>query len=186
MKGTRLLMRDLKSLQSCLMSTTHLPPVPDQIREQYNSLVSEVDLLVDALADRLQDHIRCAPGCSSCCRAFSLCSLEASLLATLHRSVSSVSLPRVDDRCRLLVDDRCSIYAHRPLICRTQGLPIGYVDELHKQVEVSACPLNFAENHSFTVDDLLFLDPYNFRLADLNRHYCQDNGLDVDLRLALE
>lgn len=165
------------------MSIVHLPPVSDQLRDEYGSLTAEVDLLVDTLAERLHEHIRCTPGCSSCCRTFSVCPLEGSLLAMQSRPASQ---PCDGSRCRLLVDDRCSAYPHRPLICRTQGMPIGYVDAGLEQIEVSACPLNFAATYSFTVDDLLFLDPFNARLAELNRRYCLENGLDARLRLPLE
>lgn len=165
------------------MSIVQLPPVSAQLRDEYASLVAEVDLLVDTLAGRLLEHIRCAPGCSSCCRTFSVCPLERSLLAMFSRPLLQ---PCGGSQCQLLVDDRCSVYPLRPLICRTQGVPIGYVDDVLEQIEVSACSLNFAESHSFTADDLLFLDPFNSRLAELNRRYCLENGLDTSLRLPLE
>jgi len=91
----------------------------------------------------------------------------------------------IDYLCPLLKNDHCSIYPHRPLICRTQGLPIGYIDEIIEQIEVSACPLNFAEDHPFEYDDLLLLDPFNIRLSRLNEIYCQAAGIDEQTRVAL-
>ena len=90
-----------------------------------------------------------------------------------------------DELCPLLDNDRCSIYAQRPLICRTQGLPIGYIDEDNERIEVSACPLNFPEGHPFEYDDLLLLDTFNSRLAALNRSYCRAAEIATDLRLPL-
>lgn len=166
------------------MIPASLPPVPKTIRDEYAALVSDLDRLIVTLSTRLRSFINCAPGCSSCCRKFSIWPLEAALIsgspAFSGRSIGGA------EQCPLLNDNRCAIYPQRPLICRTQGLPIGYVDETHEQIEVSACPLNFSADHPFEYDDLLLLDPFNSRLAALNHAYCQQSGLAADLRLPLE
>lgn len=160
-----------------------LPPVPINIREKYDSLVLDLDRLIVRLSQRLQSFINCAPGCSPCCREFSVLPLEAALIAG---STAAVLKPISDaGHCPLLDDNRCSIYPQRPLICRTQGLPIGYIDEATEQIEVSACPLNFSEDHPFEYDDLLLLDPFNTRLAALNNSYCQKAGIAAGHRLPL-
>jgi len=81
--------------------------------------------------------------------------------------------------CPLLVDDRCSIYQSRPLICRTQGLPLLMEAEDGEQ-EVDFCPLNFTE--AGAVDDLdedhlAPLDALNLRLALVNLEYCRETGV---------
>jgi uncharacterized protein len=81
--------------------------------------------------------------------------------------------------CPLLVDDRCSIYESRPLICRTQGLPLLMETEDGDQ-EVDFCPLNFTETGA--VDDLdeghlVPLDAINLRLALLNLEHCRETGV---------
>ena len=166
------------------MIIAQLPAVPETIRNEYSALVSDLDRLIVTLSQRLQSFINCAPGCSPCCRKFSVFPLEAALIAgSPTPAVRSIG---DDEQCPLLDDNRCSIYPQRPLICRTQGLPIGYVDETNEQIEVSACPLNFSEDHPFEYDDLLLLDPFNARLAALNSSYCQEAGIAADLRLPLE
>jgi len=80
--------------------------------------------------------------------------------------------------CPLLVDDRCSIYESRPLICRTQGLPLLMEAEDGGQ-EVDFCPLNFTG--AGAVDDLdeehlVPLDALNLRLALLNLEHCRETG----------
>lgn len=161
-----------------------LPPVPKTIRDEYRALVLDLDRLIVTLSQRLRSFINCGPGCSSCCRKFSVLPLEAALIA--GPPAPSVRSIGGEEQCPLLDNNRCTIYQQRPLICRTQGLPIGYVDETNEQIEVSACPLNFSEDHPFEYDDLLLLDPFNSRLAALNRSYCQKAGLAADLRLPLE
>ncbi len=163
------------------MFTTTLPPVPRTISKDYNQLVADLDSAIGALQQHLHKFIGCAPGCSSCCKQFSVLPLEAALI-TGSASVSLQS-PRSGELCSQLIDNHCSIYPQRPLICRTQGLPIGYIDEEREQIEVSACPLNFPEDHLFDLPDLLLLDSFNSRLAALNSAYCQAAGIAAETRL---
>lgn len=162
---------------------TSLPPVPEPIKAAYRALIADVDRLAADLGIRLQRHIRCGPGCSSCCRVFSVLPLEAALVAEQR---GRPRLPaNAEDACPLLAEQLCTIYAYRPLICRTQGLAIGYIDEVNEQIEVSACLLNFSEKHPFDYDDLLLIDPFNNRLTELNATYCESAGLDPHRRLVL-
>ncbi len=81
--------------------------------------------------------------------------------------------------------DHCSIYDIRPIICRTQGLPIAYIDEASGSIEVSACQINFADDYQFSQKDLLFMDQLNQRLAELNLQYCNATGQDPHKRVPL-
>jgi hypothetical protein len=81
--------------------------------------------------------------------------------------------------CPLLVNDRCSIYEARPLICRTQGLPL-LLEAEDGGLEVDFCPLNFTG--AGAVDDLdedhlAPLDALNLRLSLLNLEHCREIGL---------
>ncbi len=160
-----------------------LPSVPVPIVNSYTELVAELDLLISRLQQRLQNFIVCGPGCSSCCTKFAVLPLEAALVP--GSAGSSADLRGTGEFCRYLVDNRCAIYPRRPIICRTQGMPIGYLDEAHGHIEVSACPLNFPPSHQFDYEDLLLLDAFNSRLAALNSDYCRAAGIDTDLRLPL-
>ena len=165
------------------MTNRTLPPVSAPIVNSYAALVAELDLEISRLQQRLQSLIGCGPGCSSCCKNFSVLPLEAALMA--GSAAASAHLQGAGEFCALLVDNRCAIYPERPIICRTQGLPIGYLDEARQQIEVSACPLNFPPSHQFDYDDLLLLDSFNARLAALNNDYCRAAGIDADLRLSV-
>jgi hypothetical protein len=80
----------------------------------------------------------------------------------------------------LLVDDRCAVYESRPLICRTQGLPL-LIEAEDGWQEVDFCPLNFTAPNAFDdLDDdhLAPLDALNLKLAIVNLQYCQENGVD--------
>ncbi len=180
--------RIIRSLQPIdLPMLRHPLPPPDRTTTlRYRQLINEVDAAIHLLIDScFPGRLRCGPGCSSCCTRFSVLPLEAALMFAARPSWAPARAAG-KDRCRLLSGDRCSIYPHRPIICRTQGLPIAYVHEDGTTLEVSACPLNFAEDHQFIHEELLFLDHYNDRLAELNRRYCRTNGIDPQLRIPIE
>lgn len=81
--------------------------------------------------------------------------------------------------CPFLLDDRCSVYETRPLICRTQGLPL-LLQLDDGEAEVDFCPLNFAAPDA--TDDLqethlVPLDELNLRLALVNLQFCRAQGI---------
>lgn len=159
--------------------------------QDYRQLLDDLDAEIDRVAQMHAGLLSCGPGCASCCLPFSVLPIEA---AIVHEAIDA--LPSADhnqlrrnledtDRCPLLNDDLCSIYAARPVICRTQGLPLAYVDEERETIEVSACPLNFPDDHAFTPEKLLFMNGFNTRLADLNLAWCREHDLAPDKRILL-
>lgn len=79
----------------------------------------------------------------------------------------------------MLIDDRCAIYESRPLICRTQGLPL-LIEAEDGLAEVDFCPLNFtAENALDDLDEdhLVPLDDLNLKLALVNLQHCREQGI---------
>lgn len=167
------------------MNPADLPTPDDSLKQDYALLVDELDRLIEKLSNRLQDTIHCAPGCSSCCRPFSVLALEAAFMAAAVSGSEYRVQAQARPTCSLLVRERCTRYHCRPIICRTQGLPIAYIDEDNEQIEVSACPLNFSEDYPFSHDDLLYLDSFNSKLAELNLRYCRANGLDATKRISI-
>jgi Fe-S-cluster containining protein len=161
----------------------------------YQALLNEVDEMRERLSARYARHLVCRPGCSSCCR-HNLTVFEAeaeAIRAALHelppdaRERISLQASEVRGReqrgepvsCPILVDDRCAIYHSRPVICRTQGLPLLYVAEDGQQ-EVDFCPLNFTAPNA--VDDLeeahlVPLDALNQKLVKVNIEHCSHNAL---------
>jgi hypothetical protein len=53
-----------------------------------------------------------------------------------------------DEDCVFLKDHGCAIYENRPIICRTHGLPLLYMND--ESWELSTCELNFT---NFNDDD---------------------------------
>jgi Fe-S-cluster containining protein len=71
-------------------------------------------------------------------------------------------------KCVFLHNNACSIYEARPVVCRTQGLPLQLkrTDERDEEVELSLCELNFSdESHLPAQREWLDLDRLNALLA---------------------
>jgi Fe-S-cluster containining protein len=100
-------------------------------------------------------------------------------------------------RCVMLGDDdACAIYAARPLVCRSQGLPLRYPAELIPAESLRArsgsgavtwCPLNFREAASRppAAADVLDAERVDQALALINRRYAERTGTDPLARTAL-
>ena len=167
----------------------HLLPPPDYaILKSYSALSCEIDGKMSNLVEHcLSIPMHCGPGCSGCCVAFSVLPLEAAILQAglAAEGWPSLSAPREGICVFLQEDGLCRLYKRRPLLCRTQGLALAYIDTDAQTVEVSACPVNFPADFSFGQDDLLFMDEFNSRLAELNLRYCMQAGLQPAFRIAL-
>jgi Fe-S-cluster containining protein len=166
----------------------------DSEKENYRRLIARLAKEILRLAARHGDALQCHPGCSSCCSAFSVFPLEAALLreavSAIPEELKAVMLRRSAEEkaaaaCPFLVNDLCVVYEARPVICRSHGLPLAYIDEEQGIIEVSACPLNFGQEATFTEEDLLFLDEFNAELAELNAAYCRARGLPPHVRIPI-
>lgn len=158
----------------------------------YQQLLANLDAEIARIGELHTPALSCGPGCASCCQSFSVLPLEAACLRETLVALPPASQARLarnlaagDKRCPLLINELCSIYAARPVICRTQGLPLAYVDEEREAIEVSACPLNFPAEYPFAPESLLFMDKFNERLFELNRTWCRKHGLAPDRRIPL-
>lgn len=85
-----------------------------------------INKAADALARAYQPVSACKEGCSHCCRIpVNLTKAEAEVLGKAigrkpaplasHNTNESVEFPP----CSFLVDEKCSVYQHRPAVCRT-------------------------------------------------------------------
>ncbi len=158
--------------------------------QEYQSVIEGVDGVVAELAKLHDKQIRCLPGCCQCCTITSVLAIEAAIIRQAVAGLDARDADKIkqhqDASCPFLVDSLCAIYAARPLICRTHGLPIAYIDYEQEAVEVSVCPLNFSADYVFEQDDLFFIDNYNTRMGQLNLAYCAANGLDAKSRIRMD
>lgn len=161
----------------------------------YEQLIRQIDVLTNALSAHYAKHLVCRAGCSGCCQHHlsvfpveaarikaAIIALPSELRARIEQQARIVNEREAQGRpvaCPLLVNERCSIYEARPLICRTQGLPLLLEAEDGEQ-EVDFCPLNFTAPDAIEDLDeqqLLPLDELNFKLALVNMDYCRTQGI---------
>ncbi|MBU4261876.1 MAG: YkgJ family cysteine cluster protein [Proteobacteria bacterium] len=159
--------------------------------QEYCDLVGRIDGEIKKTAELHGGRLQCEPGCSQCCTISSVLPLEAELLrqalVLLDEQVKKkMHAQAAGSPCPLLVDRLCVVYQSRPIICRTHGLPIAYVDDERQAIEVSACPLNFADEYDFDQQELFFIDPFNTELVTLNEEYCTVRGINSMMRVPMQ
>jgi Fe-S-cluster containining protein len=162
--------------------------------ENYRQMIARVDALCRGILDVLAGRITCSDGCSDCCTAITLFSVEAAALRAALAALpeeqqsairSHVAAHSEGERCPLLDHHRCLLYAARPIICRTHGLPIIYNAEGQRTTD--CCPLNSIEDESVPGSAVIDLDRLNTLLVAVNALYLSHvdrDGLPERLTIA--
>lgn len=96
--------------------------------EALHAIVDEVAMPVErANAERLQ----CRVGCADCCvDGVTVFEIEAAVIRRHYAELLETAEPHPIGACAFLDSQRhCRIYDHRPYVCRTQGLPLRWLEE---------------------------------------------------------
>ena len=158
----------------------------------YRHLITRIDALCKGIESALGEQITCSDGCSSCCTAITLfpveaASLRAALVALPEQETEAilqhVAQNASGERCPLLSHHHCLLYAARPVICRTHGLPIIYTeDHQHKS---DCCPHNMTESDSICGTSVVDLDKINALLVAVNSLYLSQTDATCPERLTI-
>ena len=144
---------------------------------KYLALRDEVDKLCSNLYSVHSESMLCKSGCDDCCMNFGILSIEFSYILSVLKAEKH-KFKRVNDSqtCPFLIDHQCSIYIHRPLICRTHGYPILQMGE--SELELTFCHLNFkeVEDSYFQESDCFGQDLYNSKLYMLNQEFVENTS----------
>jgi uncharacterized protein len=181
------------------------------VTTEYRALVAKVEAFTRVASERRSGDMACRAGCSSCCEAWLTVSpveaaeLRAGLAALTLEARARVAVRGVHERmreasgetearCAMLEDDgRCAVYAHRPLVCRTQGYalryPAGFVPEAAVRArtvtgDVTHCPLNFT-HAAPNAEDVLDAERVDQILAVVSQRFAAAHNLDADERVAI-
>jgi Fe-S-cluster containining protein len=181
------------------------------VSAEYRALVHKVSAFCETQAERYRADMACEPGCSSCCHVWlSVCAVEEAQLTAAISELPSSQRAEVAERaelelareqrgesgprCALLdVDGRCSVYEHRPLVCRTQGLalryphdvvPLSAVRERLANGDVTCCPLNFVDQVP-AAQDVLDAERVDQLLGLVNLRFSQATGDEPTRRRAI-
>lgn len=134
------------------------------------------------------EHLNCKKGCSACCvDDISVFDIEAENIKQNHGDLIESAKPHHIGMCAFLNENgACRIYENRPYVCRTQGLPLRWFDEIEDElVELrDICPLNeegvpvenLEEEKCWTIGE------FESKLAELQKEFGQGKNKRIKLR----
>lgn len=147
---------------------------PHTLQRELARLHQDADLLIRPLLAIHAGRLQCRRGCHGCCADdLTVFEIEAQNVRRLHADLLATGKPHPTGACPFLDPaGACRIYEHRPYVCRTQGLPLRWIEELSDGTAVEMrdiCPLNdlgppveaMPETECWT------LGPFEQRLASL-------------------
>ena len=155
--------------------------LPEEHLANYRSLLSRVEQHCGKIHAEFAGQIACRAGCSGCCRHLALFPVEAaSLVRAVERlpaGIRSLLAGRIqwpeNGMCPLLLDDRCTVYDNRPVICRTHGLPL--LADVDGIKTVDCCPENFRGAESIPGSSVLNLEILNSAFVAINALFVAQN-----------
>jgi uncharacterized protein len=115
-----------------------------------NPSLAEFYAEIDEQARRLEEihaaRLKCRLGCSSCCvDGITVFEVEAANIRQNHSPLLATEQPNTSGGCAFLDGaGACRIYESRPYVCRTQGLPLRWIEEIEDELYElrDICPLN--------------------------------------------
>ena len=148
------------------------------ILANYRQMIARIDDLCRGIEAALRGQISCSEGCSACCTAITIFPVEAAALRSALEALPVAEAATIrchvtehaaGERCPLLSHDRCLLYAARPIICRTHGLPILYTDSEERRID--CCPMNLDGCETLSGAAVIDLDRLNVLLTAVNALY---------------
>lgn len=122
------------------------------------------------------ERLRCRRGCADCCvDRITVFEVEAQRIRHGHAGLLANGRPAPEGRCAFLDEDgACRIYDDRPYVCRTQGLPLRWLEQADDGTTVEyrdICPLNEQGPalERLPVEDCWTIGDFEGRLAELQR-----------------
>lgn len=124
------------------------------------------------LETRHRDALACGPGCAGCCvDDLTVFVPEAEAIRERYPELLRHGTPAPKGRCAFLDEaDRCRIYDARPYVCRTQGLPLRWLDEDAGAEYRDVCKKSEALDARLVdlrAEDCLLLGPWEAELQTL-------------------
>jgi len=115
--------------------------------DEVRRLHDEIDIQAAHVAQLHGSRLRCGLGCVACCQDdLGVFEVEAEAIRQAFPTLLAEGVPHAVGACAFLSEDgACRIYAQRPYVCRTQGLPLRWLDEDDDGMVMEMrdiCPLN--------------------------------------------
>lgn len=126
----------------------------------YAGFLKEFDIRLHEYFESFGDNICCKKGCAECCKKgdYPLSDIELEYLMQGFMQLEPEKKIRIQNNinnmikgevCPFLINDECSVYNYRPIVCRVHGLAYFYNGE---KVKLPYC-VNNGKNFSKVYDD---------------------------------
>lgn len=160
-----------------------------QILTELQKFHSEIDEKVLRLEKIHSERINCKAGCASCCvDELTVFEVEAENIKQNYSELLSTAAPAEKGKCAFLdEEDKCRVYNHRPYVCRTQGLPLSWIEELEDGSFAEMrdiCPLNDESSPIENIDseECWVIGPAEQKLFELECSFNDDSYKRIYLR----
>jgi len=144
------------------------------IFSKYAALCDYCEKFWQSVSKKYPKDIACHAGCGICCELQSVNLLEAYSIYNVLRLNEKKMETEQKSSCVFLLNDTCSIYSARPIICRTHGLVIKSV-EFTSSFSIT-CSYNFHYTDDVPHDAILDIDLITKNLIRLNYAFCMVIG----------
>lgn len=105
-------------------------------------IYAETDSRTRPLEQLHRSRLQCKKGCFECCvDDITVFEVEADNIRAHYSELLATARPHAVGQCAFLDDNgACRIYEQRPYVCRTQGLPLRWIENEMEFRDI--CPLN--------------------------------------------
>jgi len=99
--------------------------------EKIIRMYRRIDVRIAELSKLHAARLKCRETCCTCCvDDLTVFEVEADVVRHHYPELLETGIPHPEGECAFLDDNGCCrIYAHRPYVCRTQGLPLRWIGE---------------------------------------------------------
>lgn len=163
--------------------------------DRLDELWSKIDAFTARVNERYPGALACAEGCSDCChRELTLTTIEAERVAALVMDLPPEARAELAERAAsgepcvaLGANGACAIYAARPVVCRSHGLPLRFVDPGNEGDPSRArralpildvCPKNFVGHDLGSIDPACVMDQHTLSvlLGAIDTLFARETG----------
>lgn len=146
----------------------------DRLEDDLDRFYGQLDAEVQDLTEVLGGRLKCRVGCCACCvEGLTVFEVEAEHIQRYFGALLENGLPYPEGACACLDETgACRIYEHRPYVCRTQGLPLRWIDEDQEGEYCEmrdVCPVNEIDCDVLELDagECWTIGPFEERLSRL-------------------
>lgn len=157
-----------------------------EVLSKLEKFYAEVEKRVEVLEKIHAERLKCKKGCSACCiDEITVFEIEAENIKLHHAELLENGKPHDVGKCAFLDQDgACRIYENRPYVCRTQGLPLRWLDEENCIEYRDVCHLNETDEpiENLAVEECWTIGVFEGWLASLQAEFGNGEMKRVPLR----